>query len=73
MTDELATDYDLEQVAKALKMSPRWVRQQVKDGAVHMRFGHKIRFTAEQVEMLRASCTTKAIPKSVTTGRKKSA
>lgn len=77
MTNELAEDYDLVQVAKALKMSERWVRQQVANGAVHMRFGHKIRFTAEQVEMLRASCVRRAdvVVESITTGRggKKSA
>lgn len=69
MTNELTEDFDLTQVAKALKMSERWVRQQVANGAVHMRYGHKIRFTAEQVEMLRASCTKKPVEASITTGR----
>lgn len=69
MSNELTTDFDLEQVAAALKMSPRWVRQQVSNGAVHMRYGHKIRFTAEQVEMLRASCTKQPVEASITTGR----
>lgn len=73
MTHELAKDYDLEDVAKALGMSPRWVRQKCNEGAVHNRYGHKIRFTAEQVELLRASCTKRPVEKSITTGRKKSA
>lgn len=66
---ELAKDYDLNEVAEALGMSPRWVRQQCKDGAVHNRYGHKIRFTADQVEMLRASCTKQPVEQSITTGR----
>jgi hypothetical protein len=68
---DLARDYTMDEVAAALGMSPRWVRQQVKDGAVHNRYGHKIRFTAEQVEILRASRTKNATPKSITTGRKR--
>ena len=39
----LAKDYTMVEVAEALRMSERWVRQQVKDGAVHNRYGHKIR------------------------------
>lgn len=73
MTNELTKDYDLDEVATALGMSPRWVRQQCKNGAVHNRYGHKIRFTAEQVEMLRASCVRKPIEQSITTGRRKGA
>lgn len=71
---ELAKDYDLIEVATALGMSERWVRQQCKDGAVHNRYGHKIRFTAEQVEMLRARNTKRpleVVAESITTGRKK--
>lgn len=71
----LEQDYDLEAVAEALGMSTRWVRQKCKDGAVHNRYGHKIKFTAAQVEMLRASHTTAPVAQSITTGRgrKKSA
>lgn len=69
----LPKDYDLAEVAEALGMSERWVRQQCKDGAVHNRYGHKIRFTAEQVELLRASKVKLPTPKSITTGKKRSA
>lgn len=69
----LDEDYDINEVAKAMKMSPRWVRQKVEQGAVHNRYGHKIRFTAEQVELLRASCTKRPVEQSVTTGRSKGA
>lgn len=68
---ELEKDFGLLEVAEALGMSERWVRQQVKDGAVHNRYGHKIRFTAEQVEKLRAAHTTATVVEPVTTGRKK--
>lgn len=68
----LNPDHDLDAVAKALGMSPRWVRQQVKDGAEHQRYGHKIRFTDEQVEKLRADHTKQpAAAQSITTGRKR--
>lgn len=72
---ELAKDYDLNEVAEALGMSTRWVRQQCKDGAVHNRYGQKIRFTAAQVELLRESRTKRPTEESITTGRgrKKSA
>lgn len=69
----LERDYTVDEVAEALGMSTRWVRDRVnQDGAEHLRYGHKIRFTAEQVEALRRS-HTKAPVKSqpVTTGRKK--
>lgn len=68
---ELEKDFGLLEVAEALGMSERWVRQQVKDGAVHNRYGHKIRFTREQVELLKASFTKGAVEQSITTGRKK--
>lgn len=73
MTDtKLAKDFDLNEVAEALGMSPRWVRQKCKDGAVHNRYGQKIRFTADQVQMLRDSMTRKPIAESITTGKKRS-
>lgn len=67
----LDEDYTMEDVAEALRMSPRWVRARVADGAEHQRYGHKIRFTEAQVEKLRASLTKQPVAQSVTTGRKK--
>ena len=74
----LARDYPLEEVAEALGMSTRWVRDRIKgdDAAEHIRYGHKIRFTSEQVEKLRAQFVKAPAPQvveSVTTGRKKKA
>lgn len=69
----LPVDYTLDEVAKALRVSPRWVRDRIRlDGAEHQRKGHKITFSAEQVEKLRAATIkTPAPAASVTTGRKK--
>lgn len=53
----LPQTYTLAEVAEALGMSERWVREQIKDGAVHMRAGRKIRFTEEQYNALRAGMT----------------
>lgn len=72
----LEPDYTLAEVAEALGMSDRWVRKQIKDGAEHNRYGHVIRFTAEQVEKLRAGKVRNAEPEaveSITTGRKRRA
>lgn len=70
---ELAKDYTLEEVADAIGMSTRWIRDRIaKDGAEHIRYGHKIRFTSEQVDKLRASHVKAPLPTaSITTGRKK--
>lgn len=69
----LTRDYDLVEIAEALGMSERWVRQRVKDGAAHQRYGQKIKMTAEQVEALRASHTKRpTVTPSITTGRKRS-
>jgi hypothetical protein len=76
MTDHptpLVPDYTLDEVAAALRMSTRWVRDRVKDGAEHQRKGHKITFTAEQVDKLRAAHTKVPVEQSITTGRKKKA
>jgi len=77
VTDEnviaLPRDYSLDEVAKALGMSTRWVRERIKEGAAHQKYGHKIKFTAEQVEQLRASHTKAPVEQSITTGRKKRA
>lgn len=70
----LPRDYSLGEVAEALGMSTRWVRERIKVGAPHQRYGHKIAFTAEQVEQLRASHAAKpVVEESITTGRKKRA
>lgn len=71
MTD-LTKDYTLGEVATALGMSTRWVRDRINlDGAEHIRYGHKIRFTAEQVDKLRVTHTKAPIVGSVTTGSKR--
>lgn len=71
----LAPDYTLTEVAEALGMSERWVRARIKDGAEHQRYGHKIRFTAAQVDKLRREfvTTTADVKRAVTTGRKRRA
>lgn len=71
----LAVDYSLAEVAQALGMSERWVRNQIKIGAEHQRYGHKIRFTAAQVDKLRREFTTvdSGSKQSVTTGKKRKA
>lgn len=71
MNEELSKDYTLAQVAEATGMSERWLRERVKEGAEHIRFGHKIRFTAAQVDKLREANTRNAVPQSITTGRGK--
>ena len=76
----LPKDRTLEEVAEALGMSTRWIRDRIREGkegkgpaVEHIRYGHKIRFTAEQVEKLRASHVEQApiAEQPVTTGRKK--
>lgn len=69
----LRPDYSLKEVAIALGMSEKWVRNQIKAGAEHLRYGHKIKFTAEQVDQLRSRhvAVTNPQPKSITTGRKR--
>lgn len=69
----LERDYSLQEVATAIGMTPRWIRDRCNlDGAEHLRYGHKIRFTAEQVDKLRASHTKTPVEASITTGPKKS-
>lgn len=68
----LERDYSLQEVATALGMSTRWVRDRCNlDNAEHLRYGHKIRFTADQVEKLRASYTKTPVEASITTGPKR--
>lgn len=71
---QLPADFTLDEVAEALGMSTRWVRDRIRlDGAEHQRYGHKIRFTPDQVELLRRSHVATPAKRSITTGRKKSA
>lgn len=72
----LEPDYSLSEVAEALKMSERWIRNRVNDPddpAEHLRYGHKIRFTAAQVEALRArhSKGGRSTSEPMTTGKKR--
>lgn len=67
----LPKDFTPREVAEALGMGERWVRDRANEGAAHQRYGHKIRFTAEQVEALRLAHTTAPVKRSITTGRKK--
>lgn len=75
----LPRDYTLEEVADAIGMSTRWVRDRIKDGETgkgpaveHVRRGHKIKFTREQVEKLRTAHTVAPAPtESITTGPKR--
>lgn len=70
----LEKDYSIEEVAEAIGMSTRWIRGRVngENAAEHIRYGHKIRFTAEQVEKLRATHVKAPAPQqSITTGRKR--
>lgn len=65
----LPKTYTLAEVSDALGMSERWVREQIKNGAAHMRGGRKIRFTEAQYEALRDGMSVTPIAKSITTGR----
>lgn len=68
----LTPDYTIEEVADALGMSTRWVRDRIRlDGAEHVRYGRYIRFTAEQVDKLRAAHVREWVVEPVTTGPKK--
>lgn len=67
-TAAIPQDLDLAQVAEALGMSERWVRQRCIEGADHLRYGHKIRFTQAQVDALRKSHEAPRIRQSITTG-----
>lgn len=75
---ELEKDFTIGEVAEAIGMSPRWIRDRISDGehgrgpeVEHIRYGHKIRFTPEQVEKLRAAHTKAPASASMTTGRKR--
>jgi biotin operon repressor len=76
----LPRDYSLEEVAAALGMSERWVRNLIAAGKEnkgpvieHIRRGHKIKFTEDQYLKLRAHGSVKPdAAESITTGPKKS-
>ena len=79
LESDLNTDLTLVEAAKAIRMSERWVRQQIKLGEAgdgpfveHIKRGHKILFTREQVEKLRLLHATKPpVAESMTTGKKR--
>lgn len=65
----LEPDYTLVEVADALGMSTRWVRDRIRlDGAEHNRYGRRIKFTAAQVAKLRAAHIASYVTEPVTTG-----
>lgn len=65
----LERDYTLDEVADALGMSTRWVRDRIREDKVeHIRRGHKIRFTREQVAKLRSIGVQAVVSEPVTTG-----
>lgn len=73
MKPSLEPDYTLEEVAEAMKMSTRWVRDRVNlDGADHRRYGHKIRFSEAQFEALKKMHDVERAEESITTGKKRS-
>jgi excisionase family DNA binding protein len=62
-------DYTLDEVAAALGMSTRWVRDRIRiDHVSHSRYGRHIRFTAEQVAQLRAAHVQSLVNDPVTSG-----
>ncbi|MBS45336.1 MAG: hypothetical protein CMH83_19630 [Nocardioides sp.] len=66
---KLDRDYTLSEVAEALGMSERWVRDRIRlDGIAHQRYGRGIRFTAEQVAALRSAHSHSLAKEPVTTG-----
>lgn len=70
--EPLESDYTLTEAASALRCSTRWLRDKIKaDKLPHGKRGHKIVFTAAQVEAVRARYNTQPVEQSVTTGKKK--
>lgn len=69
---ELEPEYTVEEVAAAIKKSPRWLRNLIKAGGCEVnRYGAATRFTASQVAKLRADSAVVPIQQSITTGRKR--
>lgn len=66
---ELEQDFTLDEVATALRMSTRWVRDRIRlDGVEYIRRGRGIYFTAAQVAALRAMHIRSLAQEPVTTG-----
>lgn len=68
---DLPRHYTVAEVAAAMRVQPRWVRERCAEGAEHMRYGKRIMFTAEQVEKLMKAHTKTPVRESITTGRKR--
>ncbi len=74
-------DLDLAQIAEAMGMSIRWIRRELHPNSgnniEHRRLGTgsraRIRMSHAQLEAFKARYNVEAIPRSVTTGRKRSA
>lgn len=74
MSEAPEKDYNLEQIAEAMDMSTRWVRDQLKDLSIeHRRPGKRIRMSAEQLEKFKARYDVVPVVQSITTGRKRRA
>lgn len=71
--ESLEQDFTLAEAATALRCSTRWLRDKLKsDDLPHGRRGHKIVFSAAQIEAIRAHFTAAApVEQSITTGRKR--
>lgn len=72
---EAEKDLNLEQIAEAMGMSTRWVRDQLDPkkgrGIEHRRPGNRIRMSPEQLEKFKSSFDVVTTPQSITTGRKR--
>jgi hypothetical protein len=75
-------DYTLKEAALAIRMSDRWLREQIKVGekgdgpfVEHTKRGHKILFTEDQLEKLRRlhAKAPAVTAESITTGKKRRA
>ncbi len=74
MSEAVEKDYTLEQIAAAMDMSTRWVRDQLKDNTIaHRRPGGRIRMSADQLEQFKARYDVVPVVQSITTGRKRRA
>lgn len=76
MTDEttptLPRDYTLTEVAAALRVSTRWLRDKIKaDKLPHGTRGHKLVFSGDQVAAIRKRYEAQPIEQSITTGKKR--
>ena len=62
-------EYTLLEVAEAIGMSTRYVRDRLRlDGFAHQRYGKHIRFTRDQFLAFQRAHTTVAVAEPVTTG-----